>query len=185
MKVNDNSEKIVVRHTPLGKWILGGLLALIFGGLFVWLVLSIIFKPHIAFAFGAEIQSDLFLVLLLAAVGATFVILPLICAPQMNVTISQKTKSVDIERRRIYGTKAARYFFYQIRKFKSHKGKTRFSPAYSLALIRANGKVIKLKIPTGDKNATVKFVKKLNKFVKQSPKDELAEYVLFRQNPPS
>ena len=166
MNVNENSEELVVRHTPLGKRILGDSLTLLFGGLFAWLVLSIVFSPRIPFAVGAEVRSDTFLVLLPASVGAVFLILPLAFAPQMSVTVSRKTKSVGIKSRRIYGAKAERYFFYQIQKFKSHKGETRFSPAYCPALMRADGKVYKLKIPTGDKDETVKFVKKLNKFVK-------------------
>jgi hypothetical protein len=125
-----------------------------------------------------EIHSDLFLGLIFAAVGAAVIILPLICAPQMNVTVSQKTKSVDIVSRRIYGVETKRHFFYQIQKFKSYKGKARFAPTYALALIRANRKIIKLKIPTGNKNETIKLVKKLNKFVKQSLKDEMTEHAL-------
>ncbi len=178
MYVTENSDSIIIRHTPWKSWILGGSLTLFFGGISVWLVLSIVFRPQIPFAFGMENPSDLLTLHLLATVVVAFVIYPFVSAPQINLIISRRTKSVDVLRRRIYRAQTKRFHFYQVEKFKSYKGKTRFSSAYSLALVLSNRKTLKLQIPIGaDKNGTVKFIKKLNKFIKQSPKDPFIEYV--------
>ena len=169
MNIVENSDKIFIRHIPFGKWILGGLLVFFYGGVFVWFILTVI-KPQSSFESGTQSRFDLLPILLLAAVILFLLeikFLPLLFAPWTDIIVSQKTRSVNILSRRIYGAKTERYFFHQIQKFKSYKGKTRLSPAYFLSLVLVNQKVIKLKIPIGDKNSTVKLVKKLNKFINQ------------------
>ena len=172
MNIAENPGEIVIRHVPFGKWILGGLLTFFFVGVSIWFIFSTIIEPQNSLESDTESRSGMLPILLFAVVSVILVLLEinffsLIFAPWMNITISQKTKSVNILSRRIYGAKTKRYFFHQIQKFKSYKGKTRLSPAYFLSLVLVNQKVIKLKIPTGDKNSTVKLVKKLNKFINQ------------------
>jgi hypothetical protein len=164
MNVTENADEIIIRHTPLVRWISGALLAFLIGGILFW---------HIVF--NASTSIGAFPILLLAAAGITMLYLEtnpfrLLLAPQTTVTVSLKTKSVNILSRRIYGAKTERYFFHQIRKFKSHKGEFIFAPAYSLALVLTNGKSLKLRIPiAADKKEAGKFIKKLNQFTQQQP----------------
>ena len=162
MDIAEKSDEIIIRHTPVGKWICGGLLIFLFFGIFTLFVsyLNSDNSLHLCLV-GLFILVGLMSALIEASV------FPLLFAPQMNVTVSRKIGSVDITSRRVYGANTRRYFFHQIQKFKSQKGKTRFSSSYSLVMILANGKTLKLEIPIGDdKNETVKLIKKLNRFSK-------------------
>jgi hypothetical protein len=111
---------------------------------------------------------DLGSILIVVVVFAVLLLeIKMIRAPLVTVGIDQRTDSVDIIRQRFYGKKAERFYFHQIEKFKSYKGKLNFSQQYFLALVLANRKTLKLKIPVGaDKLETTRLVKKLNKFVK-------------------
>ncbi len=112
MNITESSGEIFIRNIPLGRWVLGGLLAFLFGGIFVWFILTAI-KPQGSFESSPESWFDLLPILLFAAVSVTLVLfeirfLPLIFAPWMEITVSQKTKSVNIMSRRIYGAKTER-----------------------------------------------------------------------------
>lgn len=174
MKLSENSDEIVIRHVPVAQWILGGFLAFVFGGFCIWLVFSATLNPRIALKVetGELLEFLPILVFIAASVLAVLFelkLISMICAPLATVIVSKETKSVDIMRRRIYSSKAERFYFHQIEKFKSYKGKVNFSSKYFLALVLVNRKVIKLKIPVySDKQKTIKLIKKLNKFVKSS-----------------
>ena len=167
MKLAENSDEIIIRHVPFGKWIIGGILIFIFSLFSIWFIYSAIFS--------SSDSLGLLPVIIFAATVILIVVFDIslnsmIFAPLRIVTISEKMKSIDIVHQRFYGTEAKRYYFHQIEKFKSYKGTVNFSSRYFLALILANRKVIKLRIPIGDnKQETIKLIKKLNKFMK--PKD--------------
>ena len=167
MRLIENSDEIIIRHVPFGKWIIGGTLIFIFCLFSIWLIYPAIYSSSESlnllplFIFGAA-------VILIAVFDIS--LNSMIFAPLRIVTINEKTKSVDIVHQRFYGSETERYYFHQIEKFKSYKGTVSFSSRYFLALILANRKVIKLRIPVGDdKQETIKLIKKLNKFMK--PKD--------------
>lgn len=172
MKLTENSDEISIRHIPVGKWITGGALIFIFSVFSIWFIRSAIFSSSNSFEAGAESWHKTLPLLISAAVVILIAILgislnSMIFAPLMTVTISRKTKSIDILYQRFYGNDAKRYYFHQIEKFKSYKGAVNFSSRYFLALILANQKKIKLSIPIGgDKQETIKLIKKLNKFMK-------------------
>jgi hypothetical protein len=175
MKLTENSYEIVVRHVPIKKWITGGTLIFVCGVLCFWFIYSAMLNSESFF----EPSTKLFLGLLPFLIFAAAVILisvfdislsSMIFAPLTTVTISEKTKSVDIIYQRFYGNKVKRHFFHNVEKFKSYKGTVNFSSKYFLALVLVNHKIIKLKIPIGkDKQEIIKLIKKLNKFM--NPKD--------------
>lgn len=159
MKVSENSDEIIIRHVPVEQWIIGGFLTFIF--VVVCLVLTFSSYSFFDGLLGAFIA----IVFVVCIFGLK--LFSMISAPLATVSVSQKTKSVDILNRRFYGSQKKRFYFNQIGKFKSYKPKLNFSSEYFLALVLANQKTLKLKIAIGDdKQETVKFIKKLNKFVK-------------------
>jgi hypothetical protein len=172
MKLTENSDEIVIRHIPIGKWISSGALIFIFSVFFTWLIYPAIFNQDKFFASGIKDWFEILPILVFAAAGVLIVtfaisVSSLFFAPFITVAINRKTASVDILGWRFYGSETQRFYFYQIRKFKSYKGTANFSSRYLLALVLASGKVMKLRIPVGDdKQNTIKLVKKLNKFVK-------------------
>jgi hypothetical protein len=172
MQLIENPDEIVIRHAPIAQWISGGILAFIFGGFCLWLLFFSGFNlrdflTHGAVDFLEMLSVIAFIIICSLAILLEFKLISMICAPTITVIISHKTKSVDVLNRRFYGSQTKRFYFTQIQKFKSYKGKLNFSSQYFLALVLANKKVLKLKIMIGaDKQNTIKLVKKLNKFVK-------------------
>jgi hypothetical protein len=181
MDVNEDSEKISIKYIPISKWISGGILTFILGVFGVWFIYFMYANPN---------NSVNWLSLFLVTAFALAIIFPgifdfnidsLIFAPLITVKLNQNAQNVDIIRLRFYGKRTERFYFHQIRKFKSYKAKLNFSSQYFLALVLVNGKMLKLRIPIGDdKQNTVKFVKKLNKFIRK--KVESAPIVSIRQN---
>ncbi len=169
MKFTENSDEIVIKHVPVKEWIIGGILTF-FNGIFcLFLLFAILSAPR---GFYASIIGEWigFLSVLFVAIIFLLVLLfeiKTIRTPLATVAVNRKNARLDIAYQRFYGTKAKRFYFYQIEKFKSYKGKLIFKSSYFLALVLANKKVIKLKLPIGnDKREITKFIKKLNKFVK-------------------
>lgn len=168
MLITDNSEEIRIRHVPVRDWIIGGVLTFIIGGVFLLLVFALLIDAR---SFSASSVAGWWegAPFLIVAAGLIMVLFEIkyLRAPLRTVVVSQPATSVEIILRRIYGTRRQRFDFVQIEKFKSYKGKLNFSEQYFLALVLANRKTLKLKIPVGtDKLETTRLVKKLNKFVK-------------------
>lgn len=160
----ENEDEIVIRYVPVKEWILGALLS------FLLLALAFIF---LYFYFKANYIQSLFDILPVVLIAATAVILifdfKFILTPLSTVTVSRKTKSADIFRQLIYGSRMQRYYFTQIVKFKSYKTNILFVPQYCLALTLENRKTVKLKIPIGSEKIEItRLIKKLNKLVKSS-----------------
>ena len=172
MKLSENFDEIVIRHIPTEKWITGGTLIFVFGGFCIWLIYSVIFDAGSSFESSTRLGLGLLPILIFAAPVILISVFDIslnsmIFAPLTTVTISGKTKSVDILYQRFYGNKVKRHFFHNVEKFKSYKGTMNFSSRYFLALVLVNRKTIKLKIPIGtDKRDIIKLIKKLNKFMK-------------------
>ena len=152
----EHSEDIRLRHVPIVMWVSGALLlifcfsVLVIGlvyGFFSWYLFA-----FIAFSSVIALSSS-----------------SLIFAPLTTVDLCPKSKYIQISSTRIYGKRVDRYYFSQVTKFKSYKGKINFSQQYFLALVLANRKTIKLNLPIGhDKQETVKLIKKLNKIIRTS-----------------
>lgn len=164
MNLAENFDEIVIRHAPVKKWIVGAILIFTFGIFIVWVI-------RYVFVNSRDFFTALFEALPTFLIAAAFAWIlfksQTIHAPLITVAVNLRAESVKITRRRFYGKEEARYYFYQIEKFKSYKGKANFSPMYFLALILVNQKTIKLNIPVGgDKQNTIKLIKKLNKFIK-------------------
>lgn len=88
-------------------------------------------------------------------------------APWTIITIDRRNKMVKICEYRFYERRVQKYYFHQIKKFKSHFRKSRIYSKYFLSLVLANQKEIKLRIVASeDKNTTVRFIKNLNRYVK-------------------
>jgi hypothetical protein len=172
MKLRKSPDEIIINHIPIGKWIVGGIFTFIFSGFCLWHLSIALSTPQWFFSTAPKDWLEMFplmifvvTLVLIAVFEISF--LSMICAPLTTVCINKQTKSIDIIRRRFYGSKTERFYFHQIQKFKSYKAKLNFSSKYFLALVLANQKTIKLKIPiNGDKRNTIKLVKTLNKFIK-------------------
>ncbi len=164
MKLNENSDEIAIRYVPISQWIIGGTLTLVCLGLGFWIL-------HIDLigSWPSIVVPIAIILFVISEVGGFLMIL----APLTAITLSRQTNSVSILRKRIYGGKEKRYYFFQVKKFKSYKKHGKFSSKYFLALVLANQNVIKLKIPLGTKEETIKLVKKLNKFIKSKKLSEV------------
>lgn len=163
MTITENHGEIIIRHYPFAKWIIGGVLAFIFG----CLALSLVYFVYTDSSEG-QIQFSAFL---LIVIGFIIILLELkmICAPLIIVNISSQIQGINLIHRRFYGSKTRRFHFHQTNKFKSYKSKMNLSEKYYLALVLSNRKTMKLDIPIGeDKQQTVKFIKNLNKFIKST-----------------
>lgn len=168
MQIVENSEEIRIRHVPVRDWIIGGVLTLITVVFFLWLLFFIFISPR---GFSTSIFAAWWdavpVLMVIAAFLWTLFEIKYLRTPLRTIVVSGQTNSVEIILQRIYGTRRQRFDFTQVDKFKSYKGKLNFSQAYFLALVLANRKTLKLKIPVGtDKLETTRLVKKLNKFVK-------------------
>lgn len=165
MKVTENSDEIIIRHIPVREWATGGVLTSILFGFFLWFAYSVFVSRN---GLPKAFSGDCLPVFIIgAAVLLVFFEIRTVSAPLVTVTIRKGIKAVDIRLQRFYGSRINRFHFTQIGKFKSYKGKINFSQQYFLALVLANNKVLKLNIPIGgDKQNTIKFIKKLNKFIK-------------------
>lgn len=174
MKLTESSDEIIVRHVPIEKWIVGGTLIFVFGGFCIWLIYSAMLGSGSFFEPSTKLGLGLLPILIFTAAIILIAIFDIslssmIFAPLMTVTISEKTKSVDIHYQRFYGSKLKQHYFYNVEKFKSYRGTVNFSSRYFLALVLVNRKTIKLKIPIGkDKQDIIKLIKKLNKFMKST-----------------
>jgi hypothetical protein len=172
MNLIENSDEIIVRHIPVREWIIGGILILVYGGFYIWLVYSAMLDSGIFNESSTKVWFGLLPILIFAAAIILISVFDIslnsmMFAPLTTVIISEKTKSVDIIYQRFYGSKVKRHFFHNVEKFKSYKRTVNFSSGYFLALVLVNRKIIKLKIPIGkDKQVIIKFIKKLNKFMK-------------------
>ena len=172
MNLTESSDEIIVRYVPIEKWIIGGTLIFVFGSFCIWLIYSAMFGSESSFEPSTRLGLGLLPFLIFTAAIFLIVVLDInfssmIFAPLTTITISQKTRSVDILYQRFYGSKVKRHFFHNVEKFKSYKGTMNFSSRYFLALVLVNRKTIKLKIPIGkDKQDIIKLIKKLNKFMK-------------------
>jgi hypothetical protein len=167
MKLSENTEEIVIRHVPVKEWVIGGILTLLSVAVFLWLLFSLfLLADRFAPIFAGWLDAAPVLVI----VGALILVLleiKYIRAPLVTVTISDRTKSVDIVRQRFYGAEKHRFYFAQTGKFKSYKNAVVSKSTYFLGLILANKKMLKLKIPLGrDQQETTRLIKKLNKFVR-------------------
>lgn len=172
MKLTENSDEIIIRHLPIGKWITGGTIIFVFGSFCIWLIYFATSGSESFFEPSTKLGLGLLPILILAAAIILIAVLDIsvgsmIFAPLTTVTISERTKSVDVLYQRFYGGKLKRHFFHNVEKFKSYKGTVNFSSRYFLALVSVNRKTIKLKIPIGkDKQEIIKLIKKLNQFMK-------------------
>jgi hypothetical protein len=172
MKLTENSDEIVIRHIPIGEWITGAALIFVFGGFWVWLTYSAMLGTGNFFEAPTTLWLGVLAILIFTAAIVLIAVLDIslssmIFAPLTIVTISERTKSVDIVYQRFYSNKVKRHFFHNVEKFKSYKGTVNFSSRYFLALVLVNRKTIKLKIPIGtDKQEIIKLIKSLNKFMK-------------------
>lgn len=167
MQIEENAEEIRIRHVPVRDWIVGGVLSVLTLVFFFLFLSALIFSAEFhRLLFGEWIDAIFYASLAASAILMACGIKPLI-APLTTVSVDHQTLAVTINEKRFYGTKTQRLYFHQIDKFKSYKGKLNFSPQYFLALVLANRKTLRLKIPVGtDKLETTRLVKKLNKFVK-------------------
>lgn len=161
METAENDDEIVLRHKPVKQWICGGVFLLLFLSGYI---------PLIFYWLAVEKTWNLLIVLGVPLLGVVFLylIFSRISAPLMIVVISRKTKSVDIIRRRFYGTRTERFYFNQIDRFKSYKAAKKTPPNYYLALVLANRKTNKLKFPLGEKKANSKLIRRINRFIKAS-----------------
>jgi hypothetical protein len=168
MNLNETSNEILIRHVPVKEWIIGGILIF-----FTFVVCLLLFHAFFAAPSGyyesliGDWTGIMSVLLPLIAVITAIIGFSAIRAPLTTIRINSNTSSIDITHQRIYGTKTERFYFYQILKFKSYKTKMKTSQQYFPALVLANKRTIKLKIPIGsDQQNTVKFIKKINKFIK-------------------
>lgn len=172
MNLTESFDEIVIRYIPIEKWIVGGTLIFVFGGFCIWLIYSAMLGSGSFFEPSTKLGLRLLPILIFAAAFILISVFDIssnsmIFAPLMTITISEKTKSIDIHYQRFYGSKVKRHYFHNVEKFKSYKGTVNFSSRYFLALVLVNRKTIKLKIPIGtDKQDIIKLIKKLNKFMK-------------------
>lgn len=169
MQLTENSDEIVIRHVPVREWIIGGFLTFLIGVFCLFLLFAILSAPRGFYEsmLGEWLGFLSFLFVAVIFLVVVFFEIKIIRAPLATVVINRKNARFDVVYQRFYGTKSQRFYFYQIQKFKSYKGKLIFKSSYFLAVVLANKKVIKLKMPIGnDKQDITKFIKKLNKFVK-------------------
>lgn len=163
MDLTETPNEIIIRAAPVGQWITGGVLLVMLAGFILWLIYFGFNPSGASGSVAAALLEDCAILTVVIAAIWGFVAIKFLCAPLLIVAISQNTKSVNISRRRFYGARTERFYFTQIEKFKSYK----VAANYYLALILANRKTTKLKLPLGrEKKKTGKFIRKLNKFVK-------------------
>ncbi len=169
MKLTENSDEIVIRHIPVKEWIIGGILTFLIGVFCLFLLFAMLSAPRGFYESMLGEWIGFLSILFVAVIFPVFVFFEIktIRAPLATVVINRKNACSDVVYQRFYGTEVQRFYFYQIEKFKSYKGKLIFKSSYFLAVVLANKKVVKLKMPIGDdKREITKFIKKLNKFVK-------------------
>lgn len=167
---SDQTKPILLRHAPIRDWILQALLAivcLIVGvGLF-WIFLGIASDPS-----NLDATLILFCASIASFAASIYVGRSVITSPVREVKIDLASEWVEVTRYHIYGKRTDRYHFYQIEKFKSYKA-TRFlssrSSRYSLELTLLSRKKVRIRVIIGDsQTATTKFIKSLNKTLRQS-----------------
>jgi len=162
MDLKIDSEEVSIRYVPVRKWVVGGILALAIVVFSIWLV-YVFYNRWAGMLFPSAFAAVTILIAVLDIKANS-----LIFAPLITVKINQETRSVEIVRQRFYGKRIERFYFYQIRKFRSRKANVNFSGQYFLTLILASGKALRLGIPIGnDKQDTAKFIKQLNKFIRR------------------
>lgn len=163
MEFKENSEEIFIRYVPFLKWSVGAALIFIFVFFGIWMLYNIYTNSNFLGITPFIVFSTAIFFLGIFDVGLGFFIFE----AMVTVSIKRQARCIDISRQRIFGKKTERFFLHQIEKFRSYKAKHFFSTQYFLALVLANGKTVKLKIPIGnDKQNTTKFIKNLNKFTK-------------------
>lgn len=169
MKLVEADNKLIIRYVPIFQWILGGFLFLFAFLLFLFILYANLFKSNNSW-------SDYLAVLFLTSVFVFLVLqIKMIFKPRILLTLDKNTKSIEIQRHNIYRKKTRRFYFHQIDKFKSYKQNLNFSSKYFLALVLCNRKTLKLEIPIDkDQKETRKFVRKLNKLVKELKSNKIA-----------
>lgn len=166
----DQTEPVILRHVSIRDGILQTLLAIVcfVAGLwFSWIVWAI--KDDLT-------NLDATLVLSFAAI-ASFVASGyfgrlVITSSVREVKIDFAGKWVEATRYGISGKRSERYHFHQIERFRSYKAKRFLSSRsrhYSLEIILASGKKIRIRVTIASvKTETTKFIKLLNKTLRQS-----------------
>lgn len=160
METAENDEEIVLRHKPVKQWIFGGIFLLLFLSVYSFLIfywLAVEKTWNVLIMLGVPLLGVVLLYLIFSGISA----------PLMIVVINRETKSVDVTRRRFYGTRTERFYFHQISRFKSYKAAKK-TPPYFLALVLANRKTNKLNFPLGEKKANSRLIRRLNQFIKAS-----------------
>ena len=162
MSLKEDSEGMHFRHVPTTKWI---------GGIFLFTGPAILLFALIKLAQnGSQFAYEwgVWLMVIFIALVSFIDIFSssFLFAPLTTVDVCPTPKYIEVINKKIYGRKVARYYFSQVTKFKSYKAKLNLSQQYFLALVLANRKTIKLKLPIGaDKQETVRLIKKLNKII--------------------
>lgn len=104
---------------------------------------------------------------------ATFVFSLIFYNPRIDIAIDSETSAVEIIRGKLSGAAAERFYFHQIRKFKSYTDKSKRSSRYFLALILTNGRHMRLSIPIAkNKLSASKLIRKFNVIIKDNREAE-------------
>ncbi len=156
MRIDSSPEKVYLRHFPVAQWTLGLLvLGLCFAGV-IWLILG----PH---PFDTWIEVAYNIVMANLAIyenrrnsG--------IRAPAMEVAIDNVQRFIQVRRTYAYRRRVDRYYFHQVDRFHSYRGRRFGIERYLLAMKLRSRRTNRLGIPIGkEKNEVTKLIKDLNK----------------------
>jgi hypothetical protein len=167
MRTVETDDEISIRHVPIGNWILSGILSVLSFIPSVWIIYSLatikgrLFTNNVNDFFGLPEFAGC---ILTAYVNLWFIYT--IFKPFRAVTLNQKMQYFDIVNRGFFGENRKRFHFYQIQNFKSYKKSKKDRAKYFLAVVLKNKKTLKLPIPIGDKQETVRLIKKFNSILR-------------------
>ena len=135
------------------------------------IVLWLVFKPPSRFSMLTE-GIDWFDVILLVVLAGYLGFFEGdlkggILSPAATVTLNTKERFVQVDYIRIYGKRTERFYFHQLKKFRSRKKDRWFFSEYCMDLILISGKRVSLNLPIGrEKNEVVVLIKRLNKAIR-------------------
>ena len=174
MHLTESPTEIQIRHVPILSWTTG--LCAIGLGL---LVLGLTFWPPAVFSTVFTNEVDYVELMFLVAFSAYVGIVEWefkagILAPMTTLTFNKQGRFVQVDHVRIYGKRTDRYYFRQLKKFKSRKRNHWFRSEYYLDLNPISRKSLALNVPLGkEKNEVVTLIKKLNKIILAPPESEV------------
>ena len=175
MKITENAKEIIIQVSPSVKESVSD------GFLVVFTLAAFLFALSFIIAdlpgFFQEFQNNwlecsvtiavlLLIIILDRKELAANLLKPFRFTFQTKLTINIDSRSIDFFSRDIFGGRTERYYFTQVKKFKSRKDRTVIAGKYFLALELANGKTIGLKHFIGKKEEMLPLVRKLNKLIK-------------------